>query len=449
MLPLPLADGHPLGNSGRKSTLGRYLRGILVVDRPNPHRSLDGQRLAHGSGVAESEREGTYASAEFSIIRNPPPAGRSSPGSHKAFDRHGIVTTKSHRPRHTLVVFPLPSQFPDAQQIGVRTLRRDDAAVHLHPSPGNLRKVLWSATVLPQTLPGATPEAPALVRIAQIQGHVLCLREDSHCFRLTWLCESSASARVIGDAADSEWDASAGSICLDASSSLVTFLRPGEWQDCHSHRYSGHLLGDHTAPPQFQPLREAGLRVASEARVRLSSILRDMLRRRPKLVAPPHSPDRLPLFSCDLVEVGHGGISLQVVICFDSGKHAIYAVFVEIHVMRQSYRELHWTRRDTRSTSEPLDTVAEILSANRRMSQQRLGPYRARPEPLQGWTGLCTARSVEPDEWTACHAPVVPDKVPWDALYPDAQVFDNRAVLLQAPVQSLRARSVPVELVYG
>ena len=31
--------------------------------------------------------------------------------------------------------------------------------------------------------------------------------------------------------------------------------------------------------------------------------------------------------------------------CFDLGKHAIYAASVEIHKVRQSYRELDWTRQ--------------------------------------------------------------------------------------------------------
>jgi hypothetical protein len=159
---------------------------------------------------------------------------------------------------------------------------------------------------------------------------------------------------------------------------------------------------------------------------------------------------------------------VQGVICFDSGKKMMYAVFVEVDLFSPgSYREVKWTRRERSSLGEPLDMLCETLSLNQRMSLERIGPYGQVPEPLRDWSSLCTNRSVEPDEWTvraedprcrerwrplllSASSEVGPvGTIPYDAVYPDTQVFDNRAVISHVPVRSLRSRSTGLELVYG
>jgi hypothetical protein len=251
---------------------------------------------------------------------------------------------------------------------------------------------------------------------------------------------------------------------------------PSGWRECWSDRYTGidRPSGDGAATATGRP---HPLRIAGEAWLRWDAVLSDILRRRPNFLAAGSGAQetlKLPPFSCDIVQVSDGGSSVQGVICFDSGKRMIYAVFVEVELFPPgSYREVKWTRRERSSSGEPLDLLAESLSLNQRLSLERIGPCGAEAGPspggdpvLRDWSSLCTGRSVEPDEWTARDPRLCRERwrpllapsssevgpvgtIPYDAVYPDAQVFDNFAVIGHVPVRSLRSRSTGLELVYG
>jgi hypothetical protein len=245
------------------------------------------------------------------------------------------------------------------------------------------------------------------------------------------------------------------------------------WEERCSDRYTGIEAPVNGAPNSALAQSNQTIKVAGETWLRFDLILTDILKRRPKFLADPDSKDfQLPPFSCDIVEISDGGGTVQAVLCFDTGKKMIYAVFVEVDLFSpapsSSYREVKWTRRERASTCEPLEGVAELLSLNQRMCSERIGPYGAldpddphqqqQHPPLRDWSALCTARSVEPDEWTVrdprCFGRGAftaggSTRIPYEAVYPDAQVFDNRAVMFQIPVRKLTCRSTGLELAYG
>jgi hypothetical protein len=212
--------------------------------------------------------------------------------------------------------------------------------------------------------------------------------------------------------------------------------------------------------------------VVHEAHLELGRIVTDICRRRPNL----NYLQSWDLYA-EIVGIRNGGRIATFLIGFEGTKarSSFIGVFVKVDLFQGSYKELNWIKEiKVASESERRGLRRWMARAClcRRMRDLGVGPYSVDPSLKRVWTDLCKDNMTkqearldfDSDAWrmfldftddSSCQRPTnlqkpsIPSRISRDSLYPDAQLFDNFAVINLLPIRSMTALSAPVELVYS
>jgi hypothetical protein len=149
----------------------------------------------------------------------------------------------------------------------------------------------------------------------------------------------------------------------------------------------------------------------------ITSLLSDILTRRPALIWPVFSKEDLvlPTFTYHLDQV-KGGRIVELLLVFSVGKIGCgcLGIFVSVDLLTQDYREMEWIRHQAHDTPPP--SCAKLASdRHKRLTCDCI------VETLNGNTMM-------------------------ETLYPDCVVMDNKAIRRQYPTTFMSARSAPVSL---
>jgi hypothetical protein len=303
--------------------------------------------------------------------------------------------------------------------------------------------------------------------------------DEKNGFLMTWICDTAWGKREPNQQRDIPWSPSG---IQPKSNRVVTSVSPNIWKQTLSDRESGAKVPDIDAcrSDEAEHDKDGQVSVNFTARVDVQRLLDDILLRRPTLNLG-YDPNNMlistfPCFSFDLVAVTDGGRTVELVVAFEVGKDkGSIGVVLGVDILTQTYKELQWgkgvgVQYDPLSDSATkLSTWCNNLASQRRMRQQRVGPYSCFPNHPSDWSWLCqgTSSGLEQQDgwdseiWKPLTLKLEASRrgeqfgrcsLAWlsqSLVYPDCELADNQAVISRLPVFSMGCSSGPTELVYG
>jgi len=281
-----------------------------------------------------------------------------------------------------------------------------------------LRHLFWPVDYLPSPDDSVDSDDSRLTSMVTACPGYLYFIDEEEGYRLVWISESSWHKRAEMQVAVPESTLSV----RPHSNQVLTLCRDGNWEEYISERQTGadrrDTCGDldaedddYRSPMDGCDDHSPQLNMVLEARLNIVELLRDILMRRPNL-APNYTKTKVfPDYSYELIAVHDGGQTAELVITF--GEHSEpgkTGVFLSVNLFNQTYEEQKWVKCEAGAST------TNRLALNQRMRNRRVGPLDS--------NNLCAS------------------------LYPQCDVVDNRAVIAQIPVMSMKCRA-PITLVYG
>jgi hypothetical protein len=318
-------------------------------------------------------------------------------------------------------------------------------------------------------------------RLLELPGYLHFLDEKNG-FLMTWISDTAWGIREANQRMDISWSPSG---IQPKSNRVVTSVSPNMWKQNVSDRESGAKVPDIDAyssqqSDEFEHDKDGQISVNFTARLDVYRLLEDILLRRPTLV-PGYDKNNVsistfPCFAFDLVAVTDGGKTVELVVAFEVGKDkGSIGVVIGVDILTQSYNELQWGKGADVQYDPVSDSVTKLstwcknLALQRRMRQQRVGPYSCFPNHPSDWSWLCRGTSSELDQrdgwdteiWQPLTLKLAASRrgvqlgrcslagLSQSLVYPDCELADNQAVITRLPVFSMKCSSGPTELVYG
>jgi hypothetical protein len=378
-----------------------------------------------------------------------------------------------------VVVFPLVQTVrPDAKHVQTYTYENFNSRDFQDFSK---RSRLWKVDFMPCKDAQPSDDPYRLTRrLLELPGYLHFLDEQGG-FLMTWISERAWNEREV----HGQMHVSASSTgILPKSNRVVTPVWTNVWKKNISDRKSGAKIPDSDVcgrqrSTELERHEDGQVRVNFTARLDVYRLLEDILLRRPNLV-PGYDQisSSFPLYAYDLIAVSDGGRAVELVVGFEVGKDkGSIGVAIRVDILTQAYQELQWgkggnVQYDPASDSvKKLSTWCSKMALQRRMRQQRVGPYSAHPDHPSDWGWLCQdnfAPGLErQDGWDpAIWGPLTKNLessrrhveqlrhcgmagLSQSLVFPDCELADNRAVISGLPVFSMKGSSAPTELVYG
>jgi hypothetical protein len=318
-------------------------------------------------------------------------------------------------------------------------------------------------------------------RVLELPGYLHFLDEKNG-FLMTWMSDTAWDKREAKQQMDISLSPSG---IQPKSNRVVTSVSPNMWKQNVSDRESGAKVPDIDACSsqrleEFEHDKNRQISVDFTARLDIYRLLEDILLRRPTLV-PGYDQNNIsistfPCFAFDLVAVTDGGRTVELVVAFEVGKDkGSIGVVLGVDIFTQTYKELQWGKGADVQYDPVSDSVTKLstwcknLALQRRMRQQRVGPYSCFPNHPSDWSWLCHGASSELEQrdgwdteiWQPLTLKLAASRrgeqlgrcslagLSQSLVYPDCELADNQAVITRLPVFSMRCSSGPTELVYG
>jgi hypothetical protein len=335
----------------------------------------------------------------------------------------------SRNPSVNIVVFPLP-----------RAMTRADKALtyhrlsHVHVpcqakqdlSPSADCNLLFRTSFFPSRTSSAFDDVGSAWLCSNITEGIpsyLFLVDEEDGFRLTWITESSWQISECHTASvESLWQNNNSMNCAskqdpkqpflvrsNADSSIVVQLSDVDagWE----------VLNSDSSSEKSRLL----FNISFSGFLSAASLLKDILFRRPHLINPRFCDTKsaLPIFTYHLVQVSEGRIA-EMLLIFSVGPigKGCIGVFIEVDLLTQDYREIEWVQHG--SSDVPPVGCGSLAFSRRRKT--------------------CVSRSSSVSK--------VSKDILLEDMYPDCVTMDNLAVRVQVPINSMCARSAPVQIDY-
>jgi hypothetical protein len=338
---------------------------------------------------------------------------------------------------------------------------------------------LWKVDFLPSKDEQPPDDPHRLTRcLIELPGYLHFLDEKSG-FLMTWIYDTAWGKREAKQQMDISWSPSG---IQPKSNRVIMSVSPNMWKQKLSDRMSGTKVPDTDGcrsqrSDEVEHDKDWQVSVNFTARLDVHRLLEDILLRRPTLV-PGYDQNNMlistfPCYSFDLVAVIDGGRTVELVVAFEIGtaKGSI-GVVLSVDILTQTYKELQWGKGADVQYNPASDLVTNLstwcsnLALQRRMRQQRVGPYSCFPDHPSDWSWLCQGTSSQleqedgrdPEIWKALTLKLEASRrkqfglcslVSQSLVYPDCELADNQAVISRLPVFSMGCASGPTELVYG
>jgi hypothetical protein len=340
---------------------------------------------------------------------------------------------------------------------------------------------LWKVDFIPCKDEQPPDDLHRLTRhLLELPGYLHFLDEKNG-FLMTWISDTAWFKRESNRQMDMSWSPSG---IQPKSNRVVTSVSPNMWKHNLSDRESGAKVPDIDAcrsqrSDEAEHDRDGQVCVNFTARLDVYRLLEDVLLRRPTLV-PGYDQNNMlistfPCYGVDLVAVTDGGRTVELVVAFEVGKDkGSIGVVLGVDILTQTYKELQWgkgadVQYDPASDSlTKLSTWCNNLALQRRMRQQRVGPYSCFPNHPSDWSWLCQGTSsgleqqdgCDPEIWQPLTLKLAASRrgeqlgrcslagLSQSLVYPDCELADNQAVISRLPVFSMGCSS-GTELVYG
>lgn len=319
-------------------------------------------------------------------------------------------------------------------------------------------------------------------QLLELPGYLHFLDEKNG-FLMTWISDTAWGAREANRRMDISWSPSG---IRAKSNRVVTSVSPNMWKEKLSDRDCGAKVPDMDAcssqrSEKGEQDKNGQVSVNFTARMDVHRLLEDILLRRPMLV-PGYDPNNMlistfPCYGFDLVAVTDGGRTVELVVAFEAGKEkgGSIGVALGVDILTQTYKELQWGKGADVQYDPTSDSVTKLsiwcnnLALQRRMRQQRVGPYSCFPDHPSDWSWLCHGTSSgleqqdgwDPEIWQPLTLKLESSRrgeqlgrcslagLSQSLVYPDCELADNQAVISRLPVFSMGCSSGPTELVYG
>ena len=318
-------------------------------------------------------------------------------------------------------------------------------------------------------------------RLIKLPGYLHFLDEKNG-FLMTWISDTAWGKREEKQQMDISWSPSG---IQPKSNRVVTSVSPNMWKQNLSDRESGaKVLNMNACSSQrsdgVERDEDGQVSVDFTARLDVHRLLEDILLRRPNLV-PGYDPNNMllstfPCYGFELVAVADGGRTVELVVAFEVGKDkGSIGVVLGVDILTQTYKELQWGKGADVQYDPASDSVTKLstwcinLALQRRMRQQRAGPYSYFPNHPSDWSWLCQGTSSgleqqdgwDPEIWKPLTLKLEASRrgeqlgrcslagLSQSLVYPDCELADNQAVISRLPVFSMGCSSGPTELVYG
>jgi hypothetical protein len=306
--------------------------------------------------------------------------------------------------------------------------------------------------------------------------------DEKNGFLMTWISDTAWDKREPNQQRNISWSPSG---IQPKSNRIVTSVSPKIWKTKLSDRESGAKNPNIDAcksqrSDEAEHDKDGQVSVNFTARLDVHRLLEDILRRRPTLV-PGYDPNNMllstfPCYGFDLVAVIDGGRTVELVVAFEVGKDkGSIGVVLGVDILTQTYNELQWGKgadvqyNPASDSMTKLSTWCKNLALQRRMRQQRVGPYSCFPNHPSDWSWLCQCASSgleqqdgwDPEIWKPLTLKLEASRrgeqlgrcclagLSQSLVYPDCELADNQAVISRLPVFSMGCSSGPTELVYG
>jgi hypothetical protein len=318
-------------------------------------------------------------------------------------------------------------------------------------------------------------------RLLELPGYLHFLDEKNG-FLMTWIYDTAWSKREAKQKIAISWSPSG---IQPKSNRVIMSISPNMWKQKLSDRESGTKVPDTDArrsqrSDEVEDDKDGQVSVNFTARLDVHRLLEDILLRRPTLVPGYDQKDQnnwlistFPCYSFDLVAVTDGGRKVELVVAFEIGKaKGSIGVVLSVDILTQTYKELQWGKGADVQYDPASDSVTKLsawcnnLALQRRMRQQRAGPYSCFPNHPSDWSWLCQGPSSgleqedgwDPEIWKALTLKLEAFRreqfgrcslVSQSLVYPDCELADNQAVISRLPVFSMGCTSGPTKLVYG
>ena len=311
-----------------------------------------------------------------------------------------------------------------------------------------MRNRLWKTSCIPVH---SLHENRHIATHISNQSSYLFLHDEDDGFRLSWIADKRVSLGDLKSISDSTLNNH------PTRDDIITRVLDSSWE-------------------QSSSLNSPYIQVVMEAFFHADALVDEIRSKRREVF---HYNDiKCPDFHYRLISVSPCGREIKIVLVFSNHVRQLQVVkkarpfptsvgvFVQIDLFTQAYREIEWGQCGYQLDSTSLRGWASLLALNRRMQDQRLGPFSLAKCPkwveCNDWSPFLIEENSEGEP--ASHVTwsqyltdmkstkikvMTPPKIPYSMLYPDADVFSNDAVRMGRPVSTLKCRSGVTELIYG
>lgn len=309
-----------------------------------------------------------------------------------------------------------------------------------------IRNRLWKTSCVPVAQGNGT----RVTDISVLAGYLLLHDEDDG-FRLSWVVDKRHSFGDLIPLSKSTLPTT------PKRDDIVTLVHDSSWE-------------------QSSTEKSLNLHVVMEAYLHVDALLDEIRSKRPDIFH--YDELKCPDFYYRLISMSSCGRVAQIVVVFSNQLQRLQSVkkvrrlpdsigvFLQIDLFTQTYREVEWGQYSYALDPALLRKWASLLALNRRMKEQRLGPFCLENPPVwvecHDWSTFLVEENTvgepsSPEEWHRYLKDMkstkikvhVPSKIPYPMLYPDADVLSNKAVRRGMPIPYLKCRSGATEFVYG